>query len=56
MQISAMNNTDSGASSAAFRTMVLPAQIAGAIFIADRIAGAFHGTIAPTTPIGSRRV
>ena len=32
------------------------AQIAGAIFMAASTAGAFHGTMAPTTPSGSRRV
>ncbi len=51
-----MRSTQSGASSAALSTIVLPAQIAGAILSDDSSAGAFHGTIAPTTPIGSRRV
>ena len=55
-QTSASSSTQSGASSAAFSTSVLPAMSAGAILIADRIAGAFHGTMAPTTPSGSRRV
>ena len=32
---------------------VQPAAIAGAIFIAVSTIGEFHGTIAPTTPIGS---
>jgi hypothetical protein len=35
--------------------MVLPSASAGAIFIAASCTGAFHGTIAPTTPYGSRR-
>ena len=46
----------SGASSDGLMTMVLPAASAGASFqiVSDR--GAFHGTIAATTPIGSRTV
>ena len=48
-------STPSGASSAAFSTSVLPVHSAGAIFIAPRPTGAFHGMIAPTTPSGSRR-
>ena len=46
----------SGASSAAFKTSVLPAQSAGPILRAARSTGAFHGMMAPTTPSGSRRV
>ena len=52
----AIISTASGASSAAFSTMALPAHTAGAILSDASCAGAFHGTIAPTTPIGSRRV
>jgi hypothetical protein len=55
-QISAINSTPRGASSAAFSTSVLPAQSAGAIFRAPSRTGAFQGMIAPTTPSGSRRV
>src|SRR4030095_4430566 len=52
----ASHRTPSGASSAAFSTSVLPAQRAGAILSAARMTGAFQGMMAPTTPIGSRRV
>ena len=55
-QISAISSTPSGASSAAFITIVLPAQSAGAILSAPSMTGAFHGMMAPTTPSGSRRV
>ena len=55
-QISASSSTPSGASSAAFITMVLPAHSAGAILSAASMTGAFHGMMAPTTPSGSRRV
>ena len=48
--------TPSGATSEALRTIVLPVQMAGAIFWAARETGEFQGTIAPTTPYGSRRV
>ena len=46
----------SGASSAVFITTAHPAASAGASFIAIIPGGAFHGTIAPTIPIGSRSV
>src|SRR3546814_9368714 len=45
-----------GASSADFTTTALPAASAGAILNAISIRGAFHGRMAPTTPIGSRWV
>ena len=48
-------STPSGASSAALSTSVLPAHSAGAILSAASSTGAFHGMMAPTTPIGSRR-
>ena len=54
--MAASHSTPSGASSAAFSTSVLPAHSAGAILSAPSITGAFHGMMAPTTPIGSRRV
>ena len=50
------HSTPEGASSAAFSTSVLPAQSAGAIFSEASMTGAFQGMMAPTTPIGSRRV
>ena len=46
----------SGVSCAGFKTTVHPAASAGAIFQEARLSGKFHGTIAPTTPTGSRRV
>jgi hypothetical protein len=46
----------SDVSSAGFRTSVQPAANAGASFMAVSTIGEFHGTIAPTTPIGSLRV
>jgi hypothetical protein len=36
--------------------MVLPHASAGAIFQTAIISGKFHGVMAPTTPMGSRRV
>src|SRR5215207_7178002 len=47
-----MRSTARGASSAAFRTMLFPAQMAGAIFREASWAGAFQGTMAPTPPKG----
>jgi hypothetical protein len=38
------------------RIAVLPAASAGPIFQLASMSGKFHGTIRPTTPIGSRRV
>ena len=46
----------SGVSSAGFRTTVLPAARAGAIFHEAIAIGKFHGVIRPTTPSGSRNV
>src|SRR5271166_231462 len=43
---SASSSTPSGASSAAFKTSVLPAQSAGPILRAARSTGAFHGMMA----------
>ena len=54
--MSAISSTAIGASSAAFITRTLPAQSAGAILSAPSMTGAFHGMMAPTMPIGSRRV
>ena len=54
--MAASMSTPRGASSAAFSTIVFPVQRAGAILSAARSTGAFQGMIAPTTPIGSRRV
>ena len=39
---------------AGFNTMVLPVASAWPIFWIDTSNGKFHGTIAPTTPTGSR--
>ena len=52
-KISANSNAQKGACSAVFKTTVLPATIAGAIFATVKNKGAFQGTIAQTTPIGS---
>ena len=45
-----------GPSSEALSTTVQPAASAGASLTADKNIWEFHGTIAATTPIGSRRV
>ena len=50
----AMRIAVSGDFSEGLRTSELPAASAGPIFQAAMISGKFHGTIAPTTPIGSR--
>jgi hypothetical protein len=42
--------------SAGFTIIVQPHASAGAIFHMPIISGKFHGTIAPTTPTGSRTV
>ena len=55
-QISAILSTPSGASSAAFKTSVLPVHSAIVTFSAASITGAFQGTIPATTPSGSRTV
>ena len=44
----------SGDFSEGFSTSELPAASMGAIFHAAISSGKFHGTIAPTTPSGSR--
>ena len=51
-----MSSGVSGASSAGLTTIVLPAASAGATSCAVSDPGAFHGTIAPQTPNGSRIV
>jgi len=45
-----------GVSCAGLSTTVQPAASAGATFQQARLRGKFHGTIAPTTPTGSRSV
>ena len=54
-QIFAISRIANGASSAVLSTRVLPATMAGAIFMVPSCTGAFHGMMAPTTPYGSRR-
>ena len=44
----------SGATSEGLRTTLLPASRAGTTLVTICWIGKFHGTIAPTTPIGSR--
>ena len=44
----------SGVSEAGFSTTVQPHARAGAIFHIEFISGKFHGTIAATTPTGTR--
>ena len=51
---SARRSAVSGDFSEGFSTTELPAASAGPSFHAAMISGKFHGTIAPTTPIGSR--
>ncbi len=51
-QISAKASAVSGVYSAGFRTTVLPAASAGAIFQASMSSGKFHGMICPQTPTG----
>ena len=46
----------SGVSVAGFRMTVQPAASAGANFQLARLSGKFQGTMAPTTPTGSRSV
>ena len=53
---SANLNNAAGACSEALTTTVFPAAKAGAIFVAERNNCAFQGTMATTTPIGSRVV
>jgi hypothetical protein len=45
-----------GVWSEGFTTIVQPAASAGASFHISKRSGEFQGTIAPTTPTGSRRV
>src|SRR5574342_1102837 len=54
--ISPNSSAVSGVSCAGFNTTVQPAASAGATFQVARLSGKFHGTIAPTTPTGSRSV
>jgi hypothetical protein len=54
--ISASSSAVSGVSLAGLSTTVQPAASAGATFHEARLSGKFHGTIAPTTPTGSRSV
>jgi hypothetical protein len=51
---SAIRSVESGVISAGLSTTVFPAASAGAIFQLVNMSGKFHGTICPTTPIGSR--
>ncbi|CAI8246621.1 MAG: Uncharacterised protein [SAR116 cluster bacterium] len=51
-----MRSRLSEAVSAGFNTTELPMASAGASFQAPIISGKFHGTIAATTPTGSRRI
>ncbi len=51
---SAIRSVDSDVCSAGFTTTLLPTDSAGPIFHASISAGKFHGSTAPTTPIGSR--
>ncbi len=54
--ISPSSRAVSGVSCAGFKTTAHPAASAGATFHEARFSGKFHGTIAPTTPTGSRNV
>ena len=54
MNSSATRSIDSGVSSAGLTTTVQPQANAGAIFHMPIISGKFHGTMAATTPTGSR--
>ena len=51
----ATSSASSGACSSGLSTTVLPAARAGAIFQTITSNGMFHGTMAATTPSGSRR-
>src|SRR5262245_34290044 len=53
---SANFRSDSEVFEAGLTMTVLPHARAGAIFHTASMSGKFHGTIAPTTPIGSRSV
>ena len=52
---SAIKKASSGVSGAGLMTMQLPESSAGASFDIVTNCGTFHGTMAPTTPTGSRR-
>ena len=54
-QTSAKRSAVSGVVEAGFRTTVLPAARAGAIFHANMRRGKFHGITCPTTPCASGR-
>src|SRR5215216_13644 len=54
-RMSAMRKASSGVSGDGLMTIVHPAINAGASFDIVTNCGTFHGTIAPTTPTGSRR-
>ncbi len=54
--ISPRRSAVSGVSSAGFSTTAFPAASAAATFRAAIRSGKFHGTMSPTTPIGSRSV
>jgi hypothetical protein len=51
----ANSSSGAGPSSDALSTTVQPAASAGPSFTAERKSCEFHGTMAATTPIGSRR-
>ena len=53
---SASRSIDSGDCSAGLSTIELPVASAGPIFQLPISSGKFHGTTAPTTPSGSRRI
>jgi len=55
-RITAQARVAKGASSDALMTTVFPATSAGAIFSMVSTSGTFQGTMAPTTPSGSRVV
>ena len=52
---SASKKLSSTVSDDGFSTTVQPAANAGASFMNANVCGKFHGTMAPTTPSGSRR-
>ena len=56
MRSSARAIDENGVWLAGFRTTGQPAAIAGATLWATRLSGKLKGAIAPTTPIGTRRV
>ena len=54
--ISASSKAFNGDSGAGLRTIVQPASSAGISLVTIRNCGMFHGTMAATTPTGSRRI